>query len=95
MKKALLVLGGGQDQVFMIKTSKEMGYISVCVDGDPKAPGLKIADYSEAINFTEIDRVISYCKNLISEGVSLSGVSTMGSDIPHIVSKVASSPMKS
>lgn len=67
-----------------------MGYISVCVDGDPKAPGLKIADYSEAINFTEIDRVISYCKNLISEGVSLSGVSTMGSDIPHIVSKVAS-----
>jgi len=29
MKKALLVLGGGIDQVFMIKTTKEMGYLQV------------------------------------------------------------------
>lgn len=89
MKKALLILGGGPDQVFMIKTSKEMGYVVVCVDGDPNAPGLKLADYSKAINFTEIYNVIAYCKNLISEGINLSGVSTMGSDIPQIVSQIA------
>ena len=89
MKKALLILGGGPDQVFMIKTSKEMGYVAVCVDGDPNAPGLKLADYSKAINFTEIYNVIAYCKNLISEGINLSGVSTMGSDIPQIVSQIA------
>ena len=54
MKKALLVLGGGQDQVFMLKTCKEMGYISVCVDGNPNSPGLKIADYSKPINFSKL-----------------------------------------
>ena len=90
MKKALLVLGGGQDQVFMLKTCKEMGYISVCVDGNPNSPGLKIADYSKPINFTEVQNVISYCKHLISKGINLSGVSTMGSDIPHILSQIAS-----
>lgn len=89
MTKALLVLGGGTDQVFMIKTAKQMGYLTVCVDRNPKAPGLKIADYSRAINFTDVDDVISYCKKLIADGVNLSGVSTMGSDIPHIVAKIA------
>jgi biotin carboxylase len=90
MGKALLVLGGGPDQVFMIQTSREMGYITVCVDGDPSAPGLELADYSRAISFSDTDDVIMYCKNLIADGVNLSGVSTMGSDIPHIVSQVAS-----
>jgi biotin carboxylase len=90
LKKALLVLGAGQDQLFMIQTCKEMGYISVCVDGNPNAPGLKKADYSKAISFTEVEDVILYCKNLIKQGVNLSGVSTMGSDIPHILHKLAS-----
>jgi len=90
MKKALLVLGGGSDQVFMIKTAKKMGHLTVCVDGNPKAPGLELADYSSAISFADIDDVISYCRTLIADGVNLSGVSTMGSDIPHIIAKIAS-----
>ena len=90
MRKALLVLGGGSDQVFMIKTAREIGYITVCVDSNPKAPGLDLADYSKAINFTNTNSVILYCKKLIAAGVNLSGVSTMGSDIPHIVAKVSS-----
>ena len=89
MRKALLVLGGGSDQVFMIKTAREIGYITVCVDNNPKAPGLDLADYSKAINFTNTNSVILYCKKLIAAGVNLSGVSTMGSDIPHIVAKIS------
>ena len=50
MRKALLVLGGASDQVFMIKTARQMDYITVCVDGNPKAPGLDLADYSKAIS---------------------------------------------
>ena len=88
-KKALLVLGGGSDQVFMIKTAQEMGHETACVDGNKHAPGLSLSDYSKAVSFTDIDDVIDFCKKLISRGVNLNGVSTMGSDIPQIVSKVA------
>ena len=90
MKKALLILGGGSDQVFMIKTARDMNYLTVCIDGNSNSPGLAIADCSRALSFTETDDVISYCKTLIARGVNLSGVSTMGRDIPHIVSKIAS-----
>ena len=89
MSKGLLVLGAGTDQVFMIKTAREMGLITVTVDANADAPGLAIADYSEAIDFSDIKQVIDYCEGLISDGVPLVGVSTMGSDIPHLVAKIA------
>ena len=90
MANALLVLGAGTDQLYMIKTAKKMGLKVVAVDGNPEAPGLFIADYAQAIDFVKIDQVIRYCEKLISQGVKLKGVSTMGSDIPHLVSKVSS-----
>ena len=88
-KQALLVLGAGYDQVFMIKTARSMGVLTVAVDANEAAPGLKLADYAEAIDFTKVDQVISYCHGLIDQGVSLCGVSTMGSDIPHLLAKIA------
>jgi biotin carboxylase len=90
MSNALLVLGAGTDQLYMIKTAQKMGLKVVSVDANPKAPGLFIADYSQAIDFVNIEEVISYCEKLITLGVQLKGVSTMGSDIPHLVSKVSS-----
>jgi len=87
---ALLVLGAGTDQLYMINTAKKMGLKVVAVDGNPEAPGLSIADHSQAIDFVKIDEVILYCEKLISKGVKLKGVSTMGSDIPQLVSEVSS-----
>lgn len=89
-KPALLVLGAGNDQAFMIKTASSMGIATIAVDANPAAPGLRLADYSESIDFSDIQRLIAYCEQLIRQGVSLSGVSTMGSDIPHLVAAVAS-----
>ncbi|MBO2623823.1 ATP-grasp domain-containing protein [Shewanella algae] len=87
--KALLVLGAGSDQLFMIQTAQRMGYVTVAVDANPDAPGLQIADYSQPIDFSNVDRVIRYCEQLLSDGVNLTGVSTMGSDIPHLVAAIA------
>lgn len=88
-RQALLVLGAGNDQAFMIKTASSMGFATVAVDANPAAPGLGLADYSQAIDFSDIQRVIVYCERLKRKGVSLLGVSTMGSDIPHLVAAVA------
>lgn len=89
LSKALLVLGAGSDQVFMIKTAQSMGFLTVAVDANPSAPGLKVADYAQAIDFSAVDKVIQYCTQLQAKGIYLAGVSTMGSDIPHIVAAIA------
>ncbi|MCG9713273.1 ATP-grasp domain-containing protein [Shewanella insulae] len=87
--KTLLVLGAGSDQCFMIQTAQQMGYCVVAVDANPQAPGLKLADYARAIDFSDTLSVIDYCHQLLQEGVVLSGISTMGSDIPHIMAAIA------
>ena len=89
MRDSILVLGAGADQLFMIRTAHEMSLKTVAVDGNPHAPGLREATYSEPINFSRIDEVIGYVDRLISQGVDVGGVATMGSDVPHIVGAIA------
>lgn len=87
--KAILILGGGNDQLFMINTAHSMGLLTVVVDGNHQAPGLKIADYAQAIDFSNTQAVVDYCHQLITEGVNLSGILTMGSDVPHLLACIA------
>ena len=89
MARSLLVLGAGSDQLFMIRTARQMGYETVAVDANPEAPGLEVATYAKPIDFSKVQEVITYVERLKNEGVDVSGVSTMGSDVPHIVSAVA------
>ena len=89
MARSLLVLGAGSDQLFMIRTAHKLGYETVAVDANPSAPGLAIATHSSPIDFSSVSEVIAYVKSLKDRGVDVSGVSTMGSDVPHHVSAVA------
>jgi len=59
-KKALLILGGSNDQLFMIHTAHEMNLETVVVDGNKNAKGLKQATYSKTIDFSNTDAVIKY-----------------------------------
>lgn len=88
-KKALLILGGSNDQLFMIHTAHKMNLETVVVDGNKHAKGLKEATYSRAIDFSDTDAVIKYTEELIVKGVNICGVLTMGSDVPHIIAKIA------
>ncbi len=72
----------------MIRTAQAMGLLTVAVDANENAPGLAVADFGEAIDYSNIDAVLSYCEALIAKGVPLAGVSTMGSDIPHLLAIV-------
>lgn len=89
MKEALLILGASADQLFMINTAHQMSLETVVVDGNPEAPGLKVATYSAPIDFSRTDDVISYVENLKKKGVNINGVLTMGSDVPQLVAKIA------
>jgi len=87
--KFLLQLGGSTDQLFMLQTALAMGYGVVVLDANPAAPGLKLAPYAAPIDFSDIPRVIEYVDRLRADGVDVAGVSTMGSDIPQLIARIA------
>jgi len=89
MKQGVLILGASQDQLCMIRTAREMGLFTAVLDGNPSAPGLRSADFSAPINFSDVAAAISWCENLIRNGNGLVGVCTMGSDVSHILAAVA------
>ena len=50
-KKYVLLLGGSEDQLFIISTARRMGLGTVVVDANKDAPGLSISEYSSSIDF--------------------------------------------
>ena len=85
----LLVLGGGADQHFMLRTARHMGLRTACLDGDPTAPGLAFADLTAAIDIHDLPAVCAWIDARRADGEELRGVSTMGCDVPHLVAGVA------
>jgi biotin carboxylase len=88
-KKALLVLGASTDHLFMIRTALGMSLETVAVDGNPQAPGLTLATYGSPIDFSQVEKVIAYVKSLHAKSVDIGGVLTMGSDVPHLLARIA------
>jgi biotin carboxylase len=88
-KKALLVLGASTDHLFMIRTALGMSLETVAVDGNPQAPGLTLATYGSPIDFSQVEKVIAYVKSLQAKSVDIGGVLTMGSDVPHLLARIA------
>lgn len=83
-----MVLGAGQDQVFMLKTAQEMGLATVAVDMNPKAPGFALADDHAVISTNDVTALKSWLDDF-TRLKPIHGVATMGSDIPHIVAEIA------
>ena len=85
---SILVLGAGRDQAYLIKTAKAMGLYVYCVDKQKDAFGAKYADEffcTSTRNLDEIKKIIDFVRD---NGEPLSGIITMGSDIPHIVAEL-------
>lgn len=85
----LLVLGGSSDQIFMLQTAGEMGLRTACLDGNAQAPGLALADVAAPIDFSDLEAVRSWVSAHHEEGERIAGVSTMGSDVPHLLAAIS------
>ncbi|MDE3117958.1 MAG: hypothetical protein KGL03_02980, partial [Nitrospirota bacterium] len=44
MRDAVLIIGGGLLQIPAIHIGRDMGLVVVVTDGNPKAPGMELAD---------------------------------------------------
>ena len=88
-KRTLVVLGAGQDQVFLIRTARLMGFGVLALDWNPRAPGFALASEYATISTRDVEAIVAHLEARRRLGVELAGVITMGSDIPDIVTAVA------
>ncbi len=68
-KPRIAVIPAGQFQVQAILDAQSMGYAVVAFDGNPQAPGLKIADFPEAVNPMDTERAIELARRYGVVGV--------------------------
>jgi biotin carboxylase len=73
----ILIIGAGFGQVPAIKKAKKMGLETICIDRDPDAPGMSIADVSYAVDIIDKEAALK-----IAEIHEVSGVLTLQSDLP-------------
>ena len=73
----ILVIGGGDYQVPLIKRIRELGHEAYCVDRNPNAPGFACATDSKCIDVMDMPAVLAYAKEL-----GIHGVMTYGATLP-------------
>ena len=71
MMKKILILGGGQAQIELIKTAKAMGLYVVCVGIEGNYPGYQYADKVIYVDIFDKQAVLSIAKEETIDGISM------------------------
>ena len=85
-QKYVIVLGASHDQLYLIKNIKLLGLKIICIDQVKKSVGFKYSDVAIQHSFKDLRKIY---KDLEKYRSLVSGVITMGSDNPIIISKIA------
>ncbi len=88
-KQTLLLLGASLDQVYAIRTARQMGLRTLAVDMNPSSPGFKDADDYAVISTRDVPALKQFVDQYREKGHEISGVIVMGSDIPQVVCALA------
>lgn len=67
--KKILILGGANQHLKFVEAAKEMGLYTIVTDYLPDSPCKMICDESLMLNISDIDGIVSYCKNNKVDGV--------------------------
>ena len=87
-KKYIMVIGGGLQQVELIKTGKRMGLGVIVTDGDSEAMGLGLSEYPRVMSTKDIEGTVRVAEEM-ARRVEVVGVLTNGTDVSRTVSAVA------
>jgi len=82
--KTIMFLGAGEEQCEAIDIALDLGLKVIAVDGNPMAPGLKIADVGINADIKDVEAMIE-----IGKKYKVDGVMTHAVEIPQVVAKVA------
>jgi biotin carboxylase len=67
--KTVLVVGAGRFQRAVIRHARELGLRVVAIDGNPDAPGLRLADVPRVVDFARLETVLEQLADLEIDGV--------------------------
>ena len=84
----LMILGGGPMQLPAIETARRNGWRTVCVDGNPNAPGRRAADRFIHIDLKDAAAILDAARDL-RKAEGLDGVFTAATDFSSSVAYVA------
>lgn len=82
--KKIMILGGSENQLPLIKSSKKLGYYVIVVDSRNDAPGVLLADRHVPINYNDYDAI----KHVAVEN-RIDGIITNSEPVVPIMTKVA------
>ncbi|MCL1040844.1 ATP-grasp domain-containing protein [Shewanella marisflavi] len=87
--KHLLIIGAGIEACEGINIAKSMGLKLIITDGNPKAPGLAMADWSIIASTYDGEAILAKVKHLIAQGIAVDGVIAMCADVPLSVATIS------
>lgn len=79
-----MFLGAGEEQCEAISVALELGLRVIAVDGDPDAPGLRIAHIGIHADINDVQEMIR-----VGKLYSIDGVMTHAVEIPQVVAQIA------
>jgi len=88
VKRTILMIGAGIEQVPGIETAHRMGLRVVTADGNPQAPGFKHADDRLVASTYDIEKTMAFASEY-NKKKRIDGVITVGADVPLTVASVA------
>lgn len=68
-QKKILILGGANQHLKLVEAARELGVYTIVTDYLKDSPCKKICDESLMLNITDVDGIVSYCKQHQVDGV--------------------------
>ncbi len=87
MKKNILILGGGIDQIIGIKKAQQMGLYTIVLDGNENAPAKNVADEFYTVSIKHIQQIKEFIFHTLDKKID--GVIAFGVDIAYIIAQTA------
>lgn len=85
MKRRLMIIGAGREQVPAIVNARTLGYETVVTDINPHAPGFAYADCAEVVSTADLEGNLR-----IARQYRIDGIMTLGSEVAvPVVAKIA------
>ena len=88
MKKTLLIIGAGREQIPAYQIAKKMGLFVVSTDRNPKAPAFEFADKKLICSTRDANHTLETVLEF-SKKNPINGVMTIANDVPFTVALVA------
>ena len=88
MKKTLLIIGAGREQIPAYQIAKKMGLTVIGTDRNPNAPAFDFADKKLICSTRDANHTLETVLEF-SKKKSINGVMTIANDVPFTVALVA------